>query len=99
MNSRAFNQQLDTKLSELGEVDKALFVEFASVHADLNASSHGWLQAKLRVLASRVESRKPLYLYEPSSQSELQVNTLPAFMAWVSRNFPEAEQGLDRTAG
>jgi hypothetical protein len=94
VNSRAFNQRLDAKLSALGEVDKDLFVEFVSVHGDLNATSHGWLQAKLRVLARRVESRQPLYLYEPSSQSGLQVNTLAAFMAWVSRNFPDAEQGL-----
>jgi hypothetical protein len=94
VNPRAFNQQLDAKLSALGEVDKDLFAEFASVHGDLNATSHGWLQAKLRVLARRVESRQPLCLYEPSSQSEIHVNTLPAFMAWVSRNFPEVEQGL-----
>jgi hypothetical protein len=45
------NEQLDATLSEQGQVDQELFTKFASVHSDLNATSTGGLQAKLRVLA------------------------------------------------
>ncbi|NOS82385.1 MAG: hypothetical protein E8D46_11290 [Nitrospira sp.] len=83
-----YNQRLDMRLSHTGVVDAALFDDFASVQADPNASSVGWLQAKLRVLSARVSSGGGLSLYEPASGTLIAVNMLEQFAAWADRHFP-----------
>lgn len=86
-----YNQELDRRLSDTGVVDQALFREFAMVQEDPNASSVGWLQAKLRLLAARVSSGARVSLHEPSRQESIVVGTQDAFFAWADQHFPIAE--------
>ncbi|MFY9317022.1 MAG: hypothetical protein WAO95_15870 [Burkholderiales bacterium] len=88
-----YNQQLDRRLSHTGIVDAALFHDFAAVQNDPNASSVGWLQAKLRVLSARVSSGASLSLHEPSRSTLVVVNTLEQFVAWADHHFPIAKVG------
>lgn len=87
-----YNQKLDERLSGTGVVDAALFRDFASVQDDPNASSVGWLQAKLRVLASRVSSGSDLSLHEPSGITRVPATTLDQFFTWADRHFPIAKE-------
>ena len=83
----AYNRQLDERLRHTGIVDAALFNAFASVQADPNASSVGWLQAKLQVLQTRLTAGGALQLHEPSSNDPLVVTKREPFMAWTDRHF------------
>ena len=85
-----YNEELDRRLSGTGIVDVALFGEFAAVQDDPNASSVGWLQAKLRVLAERVSSGASLGLHEPSLGAAVIVQTPEELSAWAERHFPIA---------
>lgn len=84
------NEELDRRLSGTGIVDVALFGEFAAVQDDPNASSVGWLQAKLRVLAERVSSGASLGLHEPSLGAAVIMQTPEELSAWAERHFPIA---------
>lgn len=85
-----YNQRLDERLLHTGVVDPALFHDFASVQDDPNASSVGWLQAKLRVLSARVSAGGRLSLHEPSRGMPVAVTTPEQFAAWAGRHFPVA---------
>lgn len=85
-----YNQRLDERLLNTGLVDAALFQEFSFVQDDPNASSVGWLQAKLRVLSARVSSGASLSLHEPS-RGTLVVTTMEQFVAWADQHFPVAK--------
>lgn len=84
-----YNRELDDRLSRTGVVDGELFREFAAVQQDPNASSVGWLQAKLRLLAERVSSGAALSLYEPSGTTVVAVTTRTLF-EWADQHFPIA---------
>jgi hypothetical protein len=86
-----YNQELDRRLSLSGTVDVSLFDVFAIVQDDPNASSVGWLQAKLRVLSARVSSGAHLSLHEPSVGALVVVSTLEQFVAWADQHFPVAK--------
>ena len=86
-----YNQELDRRLSLSGTVDVSLFDVFAIVQDDPNASSVGWLQAKLRVLSARVSSGAHLSLHEPSVGALVVVSTLEQFVACADQHFPVAK--------
>ena len=91
MDAVAFNKQLDSQLMANGEVGQELFFKFAEAHSYDAASTVGWLEAKLRVLQSRLSKGEPLSLYDRTSKSQLSVATTSEFKSWVSGNFPSAE--------
>ena len=86
----SYNQRLDERLRRTGVVDAALFEDFASVEADPNASSVGWLQAKLGVLQGRVASGGELSLHDPLCGTSVVVTTVEQLVAWADRHLPVA---------
>jgi hypothetical protein len=87
----AFNLRLDSKLREHGIVGQALFLQFLSVEQDPNASSVGWLTAKLSVLASRISGGKTLQVFEPSVGNIVPLTHLHELVAWADKHFPVVE--------
>lgn len=85
-----YNEQLDERLRRTGIVDGGLFSDFAEVQNDPNASSVGWLHAKLCVLASRVATGAALSLFEPSTGTLTEVAELADLVRWADRHFPIA---------
>ena len=85
--TRRKNERLDLRLKDVGAVDPKLFLDFASVESDPNASSVGWLNAKLQVLASRVSEGKELSLFEPAERKQITVKTVAELAAWADRHF------------
>jgi hypothetical protein len=91
MDAVAFNKQLDSKLAASGEVNQEIFFKFTDAHNYDAASSVGWLEAKLRVLQSRISRGEALSLYDPETKSQRIVATIAEFVSWVSINFPSAD--------
>lgn len=85
-----YNEQLDERLRRTGIVDDGLFNDFAEVQNDPNASSVGWLHAKLCVLASRVTAGATLSLFEPSTGTFTEVAAPADLVRWADRYFPIA---------
>lgn len=82
------NLGLDEVLRETGVVSPQLFLQFAAVEDDPNASSVGWLDAKLQVLAARVARGGRLLLYSPQLGRSVAVSTVDELVKWTSENFP-----------
>jgi hypothetical protein len=82
------NLGLDEVLRETGVVSPKLFLQFAAVEDDPNASSVGWLDAKLQVLAARVARGGHLLLYSPQLGRSVAVSTVDELVKWTSENFP-----------
>jgi len=85
-----YNLRLDKVLRETGVVSRELFTDFAAVQSDPNASSVGWLEAKLRLLSARVSTGASLALYEPTDGTFKTVGKLPEFVDWANQHFPIA---------
>jgi hypothetical protein len=88
--SEGFNERLRRQLTQTGVVDAARFLEFAAVESDPNASSVGWLETNLRLLAARLHEGASLSLHEPSSGRQVSVSTLGELADWAERHFPVA---------
>ena len=89
--ARRLNELLDLSLTQTGAVDPKLFLDFASVQSDPNASSVGWLRARLLVLASRLSTGAELSLFEPSKSANVPVRSISELVAWANKYFPIAE--------
>lgn len=89
--ARRFNEHLDARLTLTGVVNPKLFLQFASVEDDPNATSVGWLKAKLLVLASRLAAGAELSLFEPSQNANVSVKSIFELVAWTNKHFPIAE--------
>lgn len=76
-------------------VDGKCFLVFASIESDPNASTVGWLQARLAELATELRSGRTLSLYEPKLGKQSQVSSLPELRNWVLRHFPIANFGTE----
>jgi hypothetical protein len=59
-------------------------------HDHPNASSVGWLETNLRLLAARLHEGASLSLHEPSSGRQVSVSTLGELADWAERHFPVA---------
>jgi hypothetical protein len=90
LEGRRFNERLDARLMQTGVVDRELFFQFADVESDPNASSVGWLNAKLLVLASRLSTGAELSLYEPSKTASVPSKSVAELVAWANHHFPIA---------
>lgn len=91
LEGRRFNERLDTRLMQTGVVDRELSLQFADVESDPNASSVGWLNAKLLVHASRLSTGAELSLYEPSKTATVPAKSVAELVAWANNHFPIAE--------
>lgn len=85
-----YNRQLDERLLQTGIVDGGLFLDFASVQDDPNASSHGWLCAKLEVLSARLATGAALSLHDPATGSARIVTSRAELAEWAGLHFPIA---------
>jgi hypothetical protein len=85
-----YNERLDQQLRDTGVVDATLFQAFSDVESDPNASSVGWLEAKLGVLADRVQGGATLSLHEPSAGTGVCVGSVGELIGWAKRHFPVA---------
>ncbi len=90
MDAILLNQQLDTKLAADGVVSCELYVRLAEAHGYGAASTVGWVEARLRVLAKRLASSAPLNLYTPHGTQLMLCQSLVELQAWASENFPDA---------
>ena len=85
-----YNERLDTRLRQTGIVDSGLFQDFCAVQNDPNASSVGWLHAKLCVLLARVAAGEALSLYEPSTRAPRPIADAAELGEWANLHFPIA---------
>ncbi len=76
---------------QTGVVDSKLFMDFAAVESDPNATSVRWLRAKLAVLASRLSTGAELSLFEPSENADVPVKSISELVAWANKHFPVVE--------
>lgn len=74
-------------------VDGKRFLVFASIEADPNASSVGWLQARLAAMSAELHSGQTLSLYEPTIGKQVSITSIEDLRAWAHRNFPIARFG------
>jgi len=90
MDAPTYNQELDAYLSSTGVVDATLYAKLAEAYAYDAASSVGWVEAKLRILAARVKRGDLVTLYEPTTQQATAATSEGAFVVWVKKHFPGA---------
>ena len=90
MDAQTYNRQLDAYLSSTGIVDAALFAKLLEAHAYDAASTVGWLNAKLRILAGRVKRGDQVTLYDPASRQTFAATTGRELATWVEQHFPNA---------
>lgn len=88
MDAVKYNKELDASLRKHGIIDRELFLKMRAAYLYDAASTVGWVEAKLKVLAVRLESGKPLMLADSNGQSVDPVLSLVEFQDWVQRNFP-----------
>jgi hypothetical protein len=87
------HDRLDTTDGSDSVVDGKRFLVFASIEADPNASSVGWLQARLADLLAELRHGKTLSVYEPSIGKQASIGSIEELRAWADRNFPIARFG------
>jgi hypothetical protein len=90
MDAQQFNREMDARLSLSGIVDRQTFLQFSDAHSYNTASTVGWLEAKLRVLQSRIQRGEGLELYVPALGEMAPVTTFDAFALWACEHFPNA---------
>lgn len=89
MNVVLVNQQLDARLAADGVISSELYLRLAEAHGYGAVSTVGWVEARLRVLARRVESGAPLTLYTPEGPQPILCLSVAELHLWVSENFPD----------
>ncbi|NYI17142.1 hypothetical protein FHR53_000838 [Xanthomonas arboricola] len=78
------------ELAADGVVSRELYLRLAEGHSYGTASTIGWVEARLRVLAKRIESSAPLTLYTPHGTQLMLCQSLVELQSWASKNFPDA---------
>lgn len=91
MDAIQFNKQLDSELLATGIVTEELYFRFADAYGYGAASTVGWVEAKLRILASRLASGAPLSLYNPKDGSCISCVHVSTLQSWASDLFPGVE--------
>lgn len=76
-------------------VDGKRFLVFASIESDPNASSVGWLRARLADLLAELHRGHTLSVYEPTLGRQSAINSVEELRAWADRNFPIARFGME----
>jgi hypothetical protein len=90
MDAHTHNRELDEQLSHTGIVDAALCAKLAEAYSYDSASTVGWVEAKLHVLAERLMRGDQLHLFEPAQQQPLAITSDRDFAIWAKRHFPVA---------
>ncbi|PPT28918.1 hypothetical protein XaCFBP7622_14705 [Xanthomonas arboricola] len=90
MDAVQLNQQLDMELAADGLVSRELYLPLGEAHGYGAASTTVWVEARLCVLAKRVESSAPLTLDTPHGTQLMLCQSLVELQAWASENFPDA---------
>ncbi|MBB3858172.1 hypothetical protein FHY29_003622 [Xanthomonas arboricola] len=81
MDAALLNRQLDTELAADGVFSRELYLRLAEAHGYGTASTIGWVEARLRVLAKRVKSSAPLTLYTPHCTQQMLCQSLVELQA------------------
>ena len=88
MDAIQLNKQLDSELLATGVVTRELYLRLADAYGYGAATSVGWVEAKLRVLAKRLAAGAPLSLYTPGDGLSVQCTSISALQSWASELFP-----------
>ena len=91
MDAIQFNKQLDSELLATGDVTRELYFRLSDAYGYGAASTVGWVEAKLRVLAKRLATGAPLSLYIPKDGSFIQCTSIGTLQSWASDLFPGVE--------
>jgi hypothetical protein len=86
--ARKWNAELDAALQSGGVIDQPLHLQLLEVYRYDAASSIGWVEAKMRVLLSRVRQGKSLSLFDPSLQEQRATHSELELRSWIDENFP-----------
>ena len=98
MDPIQLNKQLDSDLLATGVVTDELFLRLADAYGYGAASTVGWVEAKLGVLASRLAAGAPLSLHSPKDGCLIECTSLMDLQAWASDLFPGVEIVSQRPA-
>lgn len=82
------NEALDNLLRATGVVDREVFLRLKEAYDYDSASTVGWVEARLRVLASRLDSGTSLLLYDPIGGGQTAVVNRSEFKQWAVVSFP-----------
>jgi hypothetical protein len=91
MDAIQFNKQLDSELLATGVVTGEFYFRLADAYGYGAASTVGWVEAKLRVLANRLATGAPLSLYNPKDGSFIPCVSVSTLQSWASDLFPGVE--------
>lgn len=82
------NEALDNLLCAAGEVDAGVFRQLKEAYDYDSASTVGWVEGRLRVLAVRLDCGEGLSLHDPTSGCQIAINNRSEFKQWAVENFP-----------
>ena len=88
MDAVQFNKQLDAELLSTGVVSKELWGQLKEAHGYGAATSVSWVEAKLAVLAKRLETGSQVSLYVPAVSDPQICNSVSELRAWASNQLP-----------
>jgi hypothetical protein len=91
MDAAQLNQQLDAELLAEGVVSHELYLRLADAHSYGAASTIGWVEARLGVLAKRLKSGASLAVYLPAAKQPVPCRSLAELQVWAAEHFPDAE--------
>jgi hypothetical protein len=86
--ARKWNAELDAALQSGGVVDQSLYLRLLEAYRYDAASSVGWVEARMRVLLSRVRQGKDLSLFDPSLREQRVAQSELRLKSWIGENFP-----------
>jgi hypothetical protein len=88
MDAAQWNKQLDAQLVSSGVISQELWVRLKEAHGYDAATSIGWVEAKLAVLANRLRAGETVSLYIPASGEPQVCTSVAGLQAWASDQLP-----------
>ncbi|RJS91332.1 hypothetical protein D3260_15770 [Salinisphaera sp. Q1T1-3] len=79
---------MDAELFATGIVSAALYFRLDDAYGYGAASTVGWVEAKLRVLANRLATGASLSLYRPQDGRFVSCSSIDELQSWASALFP-----------
>ncbi|ANH75140.1 hypothetical protein ACS15_4777 [Ralstonia insidiosa] len=83
---------LDQDLDKTGLVEAEIFDLLDLAYSYGAASTVGWVEARLRVLAARLDRGENLSLFAPASGCQMGAASRAEFKRWALEHFPVAGQ-------
>jgi len=83
-----FNIKLDRRLDQTGVVNRDTFAKLREAYLHDSASTVGWVEAKLRVLAGRLQRGSPVQVFDPVTETLMRCKALQELRDWAAVHFP-----------